>query len=267
MTLFSDLDLSNAVKDLKTTETQGTDNIPTEFVKQSGPKCRSWLRDFFSACLTHLSIPKIWRKATVIALPKPNKPVDDPRSYRPIPLLCVPYKLFERLLLLRLEPIVDPQLPDHQAGFRRGRSTVQQVVELIVDIEACFEKKQKADLVLVDLTAAYYSAWHQGLTLKFPRVVPYRQMVRFIVNILSNRCFKLKTSDGQRSRLRRLRNGLPQCASLAPLLFNIYISDIPLTRSCRYGYADDLALLYSNKSLEELEKTLSADMCTIAEYL
>jgi len=46
----------------------------------------------------------------VIALPKPNKPADDPRSHRPISLLCVPYNLLERLLLLRREPIVDPQL-------------------------------------------------------------------------------------------------------------------------------------------------------------
>jgi len=145
---------------------QGPDNIPPEFLKHSGPKCRFWLRDFFSTCLSHLSIPKIWRKPTVMALPKRKKPVDNPRSYRPISLLCVPYKLLERLLQLRLEPNFDPQLPDHQAGFRRGRSTVQQVVKLTDDIEACFEVKQKAGLVLVDLTAAYDSVWHQGLTLK-----------------------------------------------------------------------------------------------------
>ena len=195
MTPFSDLELSNAIKDLKTGKAQGPDNIPPEFLKHSGRKCRSWLRDFISTCLSHISIPKIWRKATVIALPKPNKPVDDLRSYRPISLLCVPYKLLERLLLLRLKRIVDPQLPDHQAGFRRGRSTVQQMVKLTDDIEACFEEKQKAGLVLVDLTADYDSVWHQGLTLKLLRVVPDRQMVRFIINIPSNRSIKLKASD------------------------------------------------------------------------
>ena len=60
------------------------------------------------------------------------------------------------------------------SGFRRGRSTVQQVVKLTDDIEACFEEKQKAGLVLVDVKAAYGSVWHQGLTLKLLRVVPDR---------------------------------------------------------------------------------------------
>jgi len=80
--------------------------------------------------------------------------MDDPRSFRPISLLCVPYKLLERLLLFRLEPVVDPQLPAQQGGFRRGRSTVQQIVKLTSDIEESYEGRRKADLVLVDLTAA-----------------------------------------------------------------------------------------------------------------
>ena len=72
-----------------------------------------------------------------------------------------------------------------------------QVVKLTDDSEACFEEKQKAGLVLVDLKAAYDSVWHQGLTLKLLQVVLDRQMMQFIVNILSNCSFKLKTSDGQ----------------------------------------------------------------------
>ena len=80
--------------------------------------------------------------------------------------MCVPFKLLERLLLARLEPVVDPQLPDEQAGFRHGRSTVHQIVKLTNDIEDSFEKKHKAGVILVDLTAAYDTVWHQGLTLK-----------------------------------------------------------------------------------------------------
>ena len=60
----------------------------------------------------------------VVAIPKPKKPVEDPKSYRPISLFCVPYKILERLIHVRVEPIVDPLLPREQAGFRRGRSTV-----------------------------------------------------------------------------------------------------------------------------------------------
>ena len=116
---------------------------------------------------------------------------------------------WKELLLVRLEPIIDPQLPNEQAGFRRGRSTVHQIVNLTDDIEEAFEKGHKAGVILVDLTAAYDTVWHQGLTLKLLHTIPDRHLVRFICTIISNRSFTLKTSDGQVSRLRRLKNGVP----------------------------------------------------------
>ena len=214
-----------------------------------------------------LTIPKIWRKATVIATPKPNKPTDDPKNYRPISLLCVPFKILERLLLARLEPVIDPLLPDEQAGFRRGRSTVHQIVNLTDDIEEAFEKGQKAGVVLVDLTAAYDTVWHHGLILKLLQTIPDRHLVRFLSTIISNRSFILKTSDGQVSRMRRLKNGVPQGSVLAPTLFNIYLSDLPSTSSSKYAYADDLALLYSDRSWSMVENVLSSDMDILATYL
>ena len=130
------------------------------------------LRDFLSSCLRRLKIPKIWRRALVVAIPKPGKPVGDPNSYRPISLLCVPYKILERLIYARVEPLIDPLLPKEQAGFRRGKSTVDQVVLLTQNIEDSFEAKKKAGAVFIDLTAAYDTVWHRGLTCKLLRLLP-----------------------------------------------------------------------------------------------
>ena len=91
----------------------------------------------------------------MVAIPKPGKPVGDPKSYRPISLLCVPYKILERLIYARVEPLIDPLFPKEQAGFRRGKSTVDQVVLLTQNIEDSFEAKKKAGAVFIDLTAAY----------------------------------------------------------------------------------------------------------------
>ena len=76
-----------------------------------------------------------------------------------------------------------------------------------------------------------------------------------------------KTSCGQQSRLRRLKNGVPQGSVLAPLLFYIYIHDLPDTNSRKYSYADDLAFLTAHREWKTIECILSQDMSTLALYL
>ena len=119
----------------------------------------------------------------MVAIPKPAKPVGDPKSYRPISLLCVPYKILERLIYARVEPLVDPLLPKEHAGFRRGKSTVHQSVLLTQNIEDSFEAKKKAGAVFIDLTAAYDNVWHRGLTCKLLRLLPDNHMVGMIMEL------------------------------------------------------------------------------------
>ena len=96
---------------------------------------------------------KVWRRAFIIAIPKSEKPLAsekplDPKTYRPISLLCVTFKIFERLIYGPVEPIIDQLLPQEQAGFRHGRSAVDQVTLLRQDIEDSFQAKKKAELCL-----------------------------------------------------------------------------------------------------------------------
>ena len=120
------------------------------------------------SCLRRLKILKIWRRALIVAISKPKKPEEDPKSHRPISLLCVLYKILERLIHTRVEPHIDPQLPMEHAGFRHGRSTMDQTALLTQNIEDFFEAK-KADAVFVDLTAAYDTVCHRGHTCKLLR--------------------------------------------------------------------------------------------------
>ena len=92
-------------------------------------------------------------------------------------------------------------------------------------------------------------------------------MVKMIMKLVRNQSFTLTTGDSKQSRLRRLKNGVPQGSVLAPLLFNIYTYDLPSTISTKFAYADDLALLHSSGNWKDLEGTLSQDMSTLSAYL
>ena len=209
---------------------------------------KSWLRNFLSSCLRPLKIRNIWRRALVFAIAKSTKPVGDPKSYRPISLLCVLYKILKRLIYAHVEPLIDPLLHKEQDGFRREKSTVDHVVLLTQNIEDSFEAKKKAGAVFVNVTAAYDTVWHRGLTCKLLSLLPDKHMVRMIMELVRNRSFTFTTGDSKQSRLRRLENGVSQGSVLSPLLFNIYTYDLPSMISRKFVYADDLALLHTSET-------------------
>ena len=102
---------------MKLGKAAGPDDILTEMITQLGPAAKQWLLNMYNTCIQTQHIPTIWRKAIIIALLKPGKDPNLPKSYRPISLLCITYKLFERLLLSRLSPQIDAELIKDQAGF------------------------------------------------------------------------------------------------------------------------------------------------------
>ena len=181
---------------MKVGKAPGPDDIHPEFLLHAGDTTNKWLCQYMSTTLERCKIPTIWRKATV-RTPKPNKPKDDPKRYWPISLLCIPFKLLKKMIHGRINPIIDPQLPHEQAGFHKEQSTVDRVTLLTQNTEDCFEAKETACTVLVDLIAAYDNMWHRGFTLKLLWILPDRHMVHFIVELISNHSLVLKTSDGQ----------------------------------------------------------------------
>ena len=261
---FSQREFAAALQHLKPGKTPGPDSICSELTLHAGAALKSWLRDVLSFCLRRLKIPKILRRALVVAIPKPGKPVEDPKRYRPI---SVSPTRSSRGLSTPFEPLIDPLLHKEQAGFRREKSTVDQVVLLTQNIEDSFEAKTKTGSVFVDLTAAYDTVWHRGLTCKLLRLLLNKHMVRMIMEFVRNRSFTLTTGDSKQSRLRRLKNGVPQGSVLSLLLFNIYTYDLPSMISRKFVYADDLALLHSSGNWKDLEETLSQDMSTLSAYL
>ena len=108
---FSPRESAAALHHLKSGKAPGPHSICLELAIHAGPGLKFWLCGFLSSCLCHLKISKVRRRALVVAIPQFSKLIEDPQSYCPISLLCVPYKILERLMYNRVKPIVDRLLP------------------------------------------------------------------------------------------------------------------------------------------------------------
>jgi len=99
---FTEAELTTALQSLKNRKAAGLDDIHTEQLKNFGPTACDWFPKLFNNYAVQLNVPKIWRKAKVLAILKPGKDPAQPKSYWPISLLCHIYKLYERLILNEL---------------------------------------------------------------------------------------------------------------------------------------------------------------------
>ena len=219
-------ELEAGISTLKPGKAIGLDKIATEQIKHIGHEAKKWLRQFYNECLATHKLPKIWKKAHIIALLKPGKDPSAPKNFRPISLLSHTYKLFECLILNKIGPAVDGHLIHEQAGFRPGKSTTSQVLNLTQYIKDGYEEGMVTGVVFVDLSAAYDTVNHRRLLSKILETTKDTCPTELIKSMLENRHFFVELG-GKKSRWRRLKNGHPQGSVLAPLLFNIYTNDQP----------------------------------------
>ena len=260
---FTADELHSAISSLKPRNAPGPDNLHPEFLIHLDKKYQDWLLKLLPSCLHLKKIPKIWKLAKVVAVLKPNKRSDSPISYCPINLLYIPCKLYERLIYNCLQPIIESVLPKEQAAFIPKRCTFDQVALLTEDIEISFNKKQKAGLVLIDVSTAYDTIWHCGLTLKLLRTITNNKMVTVILSLISQRRFQVHICN-KKSRCCILRNGVPLGSVLAPALFNLCTYHLPATQSKKY--ADDIALLHGNSDFQEVENPISNNLDSLRKY-
>jgi len=161
-----------------------------------------------------------------------------------------------------------PTAPTGAGGLPTREVARKPIHPVDQDVKDSLLAKKKAGAVFINLTAAHDTLWYRGLTCKLLQLLPDRHMVHMIMEMVGNRSFPLITGNGNRSRLRlRLKNGVPQRSVLAPILFSIYISDMPTTISREYAHPWDLAIIQANGDWQAVEGALSKAMETLGEYL
>ena len=185
-----------------------------------------------------------------------GKPLDSPAFFRPISLTSCVSKLFERVILSRLLFFLESNsiLSPRQAGFRPGRSTLDQILYLSQSISDGFNKPRPGSwtiLSTIDFSKAFDSVWHPSLFHKLISAGLPPCYARWAQSFLSDRRASV-VYQNHKSRSFQVRRGVPQGSVLGPVRFSLFINDLPASLpssvSCSF-YADDLSIWSSSPSV------------------
>lgn len=255
--LITHIEMVEEIKALKSKKAPGFDLITADILKQLPKKGITMLTYIMNAMLRLNYVPNVWKVAEIIMILKPGKPPNETKSYRPISLLPIMSKLFEKLLLKRLKPIIENRklIPNYQFGFREKHSTVDQVHRITDIIEKALEEKQICSTIFLDVAQAFDKVWHEGLIYKLRQLLP-KKYVDILSSYLTDRLFRIK-QDEEYSTLREIKAGVPQGSILGPILYLLYTSDLPQFQEITVAtFADDTAIMAVGSNVGEATNKL-----------
>ena len=241
---FSPNEVKAVIKKLNPKKAPGHDLLSARMLKELPRKAVVMITYLFNAALRLRHIPSDWKLAKIIMLPKPGKPLDETKSYRPISLLSILAKLFEKVYIKRLGETVRRLnvIPEYQFGFRAKHSTIEQIHRVAGTIRTALEKKMHCPAVFLDVSQAFDRVWISGLLHKVSRYLPAHHTL-LIRSYLDNRKFYVQYGSAT-STTRHIKAGVPQGSVLGPLLYILYTADLPVHPETEVAiFADDTAIL------------------------
>lgn len=260
-------ELMKVIKGLKLKKAPGFDLVTAQVLKNLPKKAVKFLQLLLNAAIKLRYVPSIWKVAEIIMIPKPGKPMNDVKSYRPISLLPIISKIFEIIIQKRIQVYIErfKIIPNHQFGFRKSHATVDQIHRITDVIEKVFERKEVCSTVFLDVAQAFDKVWHKGLIYKLNRFLP-NPYVKLLTSYLSDRVFRVR-EENENSSLKDIKAGVPQGSILGPLLYLIYTSDLPEMNDIKVAtFADDTALMATGRDIVESTSKLQEANDSISSW-
>jgi hypothetical protein len=246
------------------------DGIPNIFLKKCRTALVSPLNYIFNSSIMSAKIPLIWKTAIIHPIPKkpnPSLPID----FRPISLLCSSSKILEKIISDKLQQFIDANniLPECQHGFRQQHSVTTQLIEVVDDITFAIDNGCSTDIIYFDLAKAFDTVPFSRLISKLANFGIGGALLNWIEDYLSNRTFTVKINNHLSKNMPCL-SGVPQGSILGPLLFIIYISDLPKICSTSNVsiklFADDLKAYISFNNSQNYSTNLQQFIIKFSDY-
>jgi hypothetical protein len=235
--------VSKILGQLDVNKSVGPDGVSPRVLKHCARHLTRPLALLFRKIADAGEFPQSWKVARVTAIYKKND-ATLPANYRPVSVLPTLATTFERVLMPQLSSFLIEHIPPNQFGFLPGTGTLDVGVILADQISRALEARKDVRLVALDFKGAFDKVWWRGLLAHLWAVGVRSKAYKLFESYLSDRSLFV-VSNGQKSDPVTIRSGVPQGAIWSPLLFNLFVRNVPQRvkeATCLF-YADDVTLL------------------------
>ena len=190
------------------------------------------------------------------------------KNYRPVSLLPVCGKIFERLIFNELFNFLleNNLISPSQSGFNPADSSINQLLSITHKIYNSFDEGLEVRSVFLDISKAFDKVWHKGLLFKLSQNGISGNLLDLLSSFLSDRKQRVLL-NGQTSEWRNVTAGVPQGSILGPLLFLIYINDLSGDLSSKAKlFADDTSLFSVTHDITTSANELNNDLKKISDW-
>lgn len=235
----------SALKHSKKGKAPGPSGIKLDIIQHLPKNYNKTIISIYNSITCTQYWPFLFKTSNMIFLHKPGKDPTNPYNYRPITLIETLAKLYEKIITQRLLHYLEHHnfLPEFQFGFRTNRSTNHSIYMILETLKEYRNKHQTALIATRDITKAFDTVWFEGLIYKLSEKFNFDDLfVSLIFNYIINRQITPYFSQTKGPAFTP-KAGVPQGSCLGPIVFILYVSDMPETvhpNTQKFQYADDL---------------------------
>lgn len=266
--LVTEQEIEEIMRKLQKKKSCGYDGLPVKILCEAAEILKKPYTKLVNKIIITGEIPDSWKIARIVPLHK-KESRSQIHNYRPISNLCSSSKIFERVILSRIQKFEEftgrSITGETQHGFKKGRSTVTAMIDLQSQIGNALDQNEFVACASIDLSAAFDLVDVKELERRLKSSGLPVTLVHLVTTWLSNR-FAFVEVDGYRSDIFKIEKGTVQGSILGPVLFAIFIEPI-VTFLKLVAFADDNYVLGRGMSKGEAIASLKRRLLHLIEWL